>query len=303
MRTVLVRACVAAVALPLMTTWPQAQEPAAVAVDSAAGTIELVPIDPGRPWGWAVRAFMDDPDRRLYNKAKAKLLRGEQVFSHTQSRYDTDQYCEMAKHYDYTWFEMQHSRQRFDQVEDMMRACPHVGATPMIRMPDALEANMQKAYDLGVLGTIVPMVDDVIKARDAARHARFPPAGRRSQGGSGLWNDFLNPGETYRSSVNDNILVAVMIETVEGVNNAYEIASTPGIDVVILGNGDIESFSGHPTGSVEYQNLLIRVRNATYRAGKFWGNAWATYAEGNILSPDSRFHQNGPSNDGWSPER
>ena len=228
---------------------------------------------------------------------------GRSSVSHTQSRFDTDQYCEMAKHYDYTWFEMQHSRQRFDQVEDMMRACPHVGATPMIRMPDALEANMQKAYDLGVLGTIVPMVDDVIKARDAARHARFPPAGRRSQGGSGLWNDFLNPGETYRSSVNDNILVAVMIETVEGVNNAYEIASTPGIDVVILGNGDIESFSGHPTGSVEYQNLLIRVRNATYRAGKFWGNAWATYAEGNILSPDSRFHQNGPSNDGWSPNR
>ena len=301
MRAGLICAFVAAVML--VSPLPQAQEPAAVAVDFSEGSIEAIPFEAGRPWSWAVRGFMDDPDRKLYNKAKAKLLRGEQVFSHTQSRFDTDQYCEVAKHYDYTWFEMQHSRMRFDEVEDMIRACPHVGATPMIRMPDASDSNMQKAYDLGVLGTIVPMVDDVYKARDAARHARFPPAGRRSQGGSGLWDNFLNPVDTYRSSVNDNILVTVMLETVESVNNTYEIASTPGIDVVILGNGDIESFSGFSKDTPEYQDLITRVRNATYRAGKFWGNAWATYAEGNVLSPDSRFHQNGPSNDGWSSGR
>ena len=104
----------------------------------------------------------------------------------------------------------------------MMHACPGVGATPMIRMPDALEANMQKAYDLGILGTIVPTVDDVFEARDAARWARFPPIGRRSQGGSQFWNNFLNPGETYRNSIDDNVLSVVMIETVEGVDNAYE---------------------------------------------------------------------------------
>jgi 2-keto-3-deoxy-L-rhamnonate aldolase RhmA len=298
MRTTLIGAAVLALT---WAAWPQAQEPDAQPVQHPDGTLTPVPVDPGRPWGWAVKAFMDNPDRPLYNKAKAKLLSGEQVFSHTQSRFDPEQYCRMAPHYDYTWFEMQHSRLRFDQVEEMMRACPRPGAAPMIRMPDALEGSMQKAYDLGVLGTIVPMVDDVHKARDAARLARFPPAGRRSQGGSGFWDAVLNPGETYRSSVNDNILVAVMIETVEGVNNAYEIASTPGLDVVMMGNGDIESFSGYSQDSNEYQDMLTKVRDATYRAGKYWGNAWATYADGNRLSPDSRFHQNGPSNDGWSP--
>ena len=293
----------AVVALMVLAAWPQAQEPAAVAVDHAEGNLEPIPVDPGRPWGWAVRAFMDDPNRKLYNKAKAKLLAGEQVFSHTQSRFDSEQYCRTAPHYDYTWFEMQHSRLRFDQVEDMIRACPHVGATPMIRMPDALEANMQKAYDLGVLGTIIPTVDDVFEARDAARYARFPPVGRRSQGGSRLWNPLLNPDETYRNSINDNVLAVVMIESVEGVDNAYEIASTPGIDVVIMGNSDLTSFSGFPQDDDRYQNLLTKVRDATYRAGKYWGNAHSQYATGNRLSPDSRFHQNGPSNDGWSPRQ
>ena len=131
----------------------------------------------------------------------------------------------------------------------MMHACPGVGATPMIRMPDAMEANMQKAWTSACSARSCPTVDDVLEARDAANYARFPPIGRRNQGGSQFWNKFLNPGETYRNSVDDNVLTVIMIETVEGVNNALEIASTPGLDVVILGNSDLACFrvSRRPT--------------------------------------------------------
>ena len=119
------------------------------------GTLTPIAVDAGRPGGWATKGFMQHPTRKLYNTAKAKLLSGQQVFSFTQSTFNPEQYCQLAPHYDFTWFEMQHSRLRFDEVEKMMQACPGIGATPMIRMPDALEANMQKAYDLGILGTIV----------------------------------------------------------------------------------------------------------------------------------------------------
>jgi 2-keto-3-deoxy-L-rhamnonate aldolase RhmA len=310
------------VALALAAAWPSAQQTsqpataqpgqpargaraggggAAAPFKHPQGTLTPMPVDPGRPWGWATRAYMEDPNRKLYNKAKAKLLSGKQVFSFTQSTFNPEQYCAYAPHYDFVWFEMQHSTLRFDQVQSMMAACPVTGATPMIRMPDALEANMQKAYDLGVLGTIVPTVDDVLEARDASRYAHFPPQGRRSQGGSNVWNAFLNPGETYRSSINDNVLTVVMIETPEGVDNAYEIASTPGLDVVILGNSDLTSFSGFPQTDDRYEDLLTRVRDATYKAGKYWGNAGQQFSSGNKLSPDSRFHQNGKSNDGWTP--
>jgi 2-keto-3-deoxy-L-rhamnonate aldolase RhmA len=290
------------VGLALAVAWPQAQRGGrgGAPVVHAAGTLAPIPLDAGRPWGWATRAYMENPARKLYNTAKAKLLAGQQVFSFTQSTVDAEQYCMRAPHYDYTWFEMQHSRMSFADVERMIHACPHVGAIPMIRMPDALEANMTKAYDLGVLGTIIPTVDDVFEARDAARFSRYPPIGRRS-GGSQLWNQFITPPETYRNSANDNILSVVMIETLEGVDNAYEIAATPGIDVVILGNGDLASFSGFAQSDDRYQDLLTRVRNATYTAGKFWGNAGQQFATGNRLSADSRFHQNGRSHDGWVP--
>src|SRR3954469_1648275 len=71
---------------------------------------------------------------KLYNTAKQKLLEGKQVFSFTQSTFDIPGYCEAAKHFDYTWFEMQHSTLEFRDVEKMIAACPGVRAIPMVRL-------------------------------------------------------------------------------------------------------------------------------------------------------------------------
>src|SRR5271170_2812219 len=72
--------------------------------------------------------------QKLYNTAKQKLLDGKQVFSVTISKPDPQAYCEAAKHYDYTWFEMQHSTLTWADIEKMIATCPHVAATPMVRM-------------------------------------------------------------------------------------------------------------------------------------------------------------------------
>ena len=197
-----------------------------------------------RQQGWAVRQSLSDPNVKLYNNVKQKLLDGKQVFTFGIYKLDIPLYCEAAKHYDYIWFEMQHSTMSWDEVRRMILACVGVGAAPMIRMPDALESSIQKATDLGALGIIVPTVDDALEARDAARFSRYPPFGRRSAGGGGyreLWNA---PDLNYRATINDNMLVTVMIETLEGVAMADEIAATHGVDVIILGNNDLSSFSG-----------------------------------------------------------
>lgn len=237
---------------------------------------------------------------KLYNTAKQKLLDGKQVFSFTQSKMNVDAYCEAAKHYDFTWFEMQHSTLEFADVEKMIAACPHVAATPMIRLPDAQEWHIQHTTDIGALGVIVPTVDDVDRAREAAKWSRYPPVGRRSAGANqatGLWG--IN-GINYRQTINDNMLVVVMIETPTGVANAYDIASVPGIDVVIIGNNDLSSFSGFSQTDDRYHQLVQKVHDDTLRAGKIFGQANAMYATG-PYSKDGYFFQNGPSNDGWQP--
>ena len=237
---------------------------------------------------------------KLYNVAKQKLLDGKQVFSFTQSTFDVDDYCEHAKHYDFTWFEMQHSTLEFKDIEKMIAACPHAGAAPMIRLPDAQEWHIQHSTDIGVLGVIVPTVDDVDRAREAAKWSRYPPIARRSSGtgqAASLWG--IN-GINYRQTIDENMLVVVMIETPTGVANAFDIASVPGIDVVIIGNNDLSSFSGYPQTDDRYHQLVQKVHDEVLRAGKIFGQANQMYSKG-PYSKDSMFFQNGPSNDGWEP--
>ena len=217
---------------------------------------------------------------------------------------DIKGYCEAAKHYDYTWFEMQHSTLEFKDIEAMIAACPHVTAIPMIRLPDAQEWHIQHATDIGVLGVIVPTVDDVDRAREGAKWSRYPPVARRSSGqgqARALWG--IN-GIDYAKTINDNMLVVIMIETPTGVANAFDIASVPGVDVVILGNNDLSQFSGFPQimppapPDPRYWGLVTKVHDDTLRAGKIFGQANAKYATG-PLSEDAKFFQNGPSLDGW----
>lgn len=260
-----------------------------------------VPVD-SRGWGWMSKSYLSpNAQRPLWNQAKEELFQDKKVTSVTISTFNPEQYCEARKHWDYVWFEMQHATLTFAEVQKMIAACPGVkGAAPMIRMPDALEANIQKATDLGVMGIIMPTVDDALEARDTARFSRFPPFGRRSSGGntaSRFWSDA--PGG-YRQTINDNFLVVVMLETIESIINADEIANTFGLDVVIQGNSDLAAFSGWSQTDERYHQLLVLSRNATLKAGKYWGNAGQQYLTGHPLSEDTRFVQNGPSNDGFA---
>lgn len=300
-------ACAAAIAI-LMLPALYGQAPAQNAPGSRpasgkliGGTIEPAKADE-RGWGWQVKAVMNPATPRpLYNRAKERLLQDKQITSYTISSFDPELYCEVGKHFDYIWFEMQHSTMSYDEVRRMIVACPGVGAAPMIRMPDALESSIQKATDLGALGIIVPTVDDALEARDAARFSRYPPFGRRSAGGGAyreLWN---RPGLNYRATINDNMLVTVMIETLEGVAMASEIAATHGVDVVMIGNNDMSNFSGWSQNDPRYQDAIIKVHDAALKYGKYYGNAGEQYLSGYAVSADTRMVQNGPACDGWRP--
>ncbi len=207
----------------------------------------------------------------------------------------------MRKHYDFVWFEMQHSTMTYKDVETMIAAGEETGepgATPFLRIPDEQESTIQKATDIGCLGLILPTVDTPEQAQAVARFARYPPVARRSTGAGqapSIWeNDYLN---TY----NDNVVVAVMIETPEGVANAYDIASVPGVDVVLIGNFDLHRFSGIPMEDPRYQKMIEDIRDGVVRAGKVFGCANYIYSKGNPVSKDALFFQNGPAHDGYEP--
>src|SRR5262245_43724814 len=159
---------------------------------------------------------------RMYNTAKQKMLARKPLIGGTVSSPDPNIYCAMASAgFDYLWIEMQHSPLTYSDVAKMIWACRGTPAMPFIRVPDATESDIQKATDIGALGIIVPTVDTVEKAEAAVKWSKYPPAGRRSQGG-GQYRELW--GNDYRQTANDNMLVVVMIETPDGVANAEKIA-------------------------------------------------------------------------------
>ena len=211
---------------------------------------------------------------RIFNTVKAKLAAGERVVGGTVSTPDPDIYCAMANSgFDFMWIEMQHSPLTYTDVARMIWACRGAPAIPFIRVPNATEGDIQKATDIGALGIIVPMVDDADKIRNAVTFAKFPPMGKRSQGGGqyrALW------GNDYRRTANDNIMIIAMIESPAGVANAAEIAGVPGVDVVFAASSDLGSFSGKRQGDPEYEALVTAIEAGTLGADRLLGGplAW-----------------------------
>jgi 2-keto-3-deoxy-L-rhamnonate aldolase RhmA len=269
---------------------------------SGAWGANALPVD-SRGWGWMSKAYVSDGYKRpFWNQAKELLFSGKQVTSFTIGAFDPTLYCEVRKHYGFVWFEMQHSTMSWDDVAKMIAACPGPdGAAPFIRMPDQNESSIQKAADLGAIGLIFPTIRDGHQALEAARYSRFPPFGRRSSGAGQAATVWSKVPGGYQNTFNDNMMVVVMLETIDGIVNADEIAGTFGVDVVIQGNNDLSRFSGWAQTDPRYQSMLSISRNASLRAGKWWGNAGQQYLTGNPLSADVRFVQNGPSMDGWTP--
>jgi len=214
-----------------------------------------------------------------YNTVKTKLAAGQQVVGGTVSTNDVNIYCAMANAgFDFLWIEMQHSPLTYQEVAAMIRVCPGP-AIPFIRVPDANEGDIQKAVDIGALGIIIPMVDSMEKIENAITFAKYPPLGKRSQGG-GQYGALYGRG--YRQSANDNIMIVAMIENPEGVKLARKIAGLEHVDVVFAASSDIGSFSGYRQGDAPYEALITSIKDATLGAGKYLAgpSAWKGTRDG-----------------------
>ena len=232
--------------------------------------------------GIAIFAPAHSQDVRIFNTVKQKLADGGRVVGVTVATADPDIYCAVANAgFDFVWIEMQHSPLTFTDSARMIWACRDAPAIPFIRVPTATEGDIQKATDIGALGIIVPMVDDIDEIRNAVTYAHYPPMGKRSQGG-GQYRSLY--GDDYRAAANENIMVVAMIEQPAGVEIVEQVANVDGVDVVFVASSDLGSFTGLPQGNPEYEALVTRVKDATLSAGRAvggplsWMNERAEYA-------------------------
>ena len=233
------------------------------------GAVNQGPFDPAT---WKYGPAFDPPaGSKIWNPVKLKMMQGAKVTGGTLfSATDPATYCAMANAgYDFIWTEMQHDPRDWDAVARMWRTCPYAKAVPGVRVAYTDEREIQHALDAGALVVVVPTVDSLAEAIDARNWTYFPPLGRRSLGGgqafdAAMWGGV--PGG-YRNTINDNIVLVLMIETLEGLKHADEIAKVPGVTAVFAASGDLGNFSGYRQGSPDYERAINIVHDAAIKAG------------------------------------
>ena len=234
-----------------------------------AGAVNTGPFDPAT---WKYGTAFDAPaGSKVWNPVKLKMMQGGKVTGGTLfNSTDPAIYCAMANAgYDFIWTEMQHDARDWEAVARMWRTCPNAKAVPGVRVAYTDEREIQHALDAGALVVVVPTVDTLEEAIEARNWTYFPPLGRRSNGGgqafdANMWGGV--PGG-YRNTINDNVVLVLMIETLEGLKNADAIAKVPGVTAVFAASGDLGNFSGFRQGSPDYERAINIVHDAAIKAG------------------------------------
>src|SRR3954467_6147854 len=233
------------------------------------GAVNQGPFEAG-PWKYG-GAFAPPAGTKSWNPVKIKMMQGAKLTGGTvRAAGEPTTYCAMANAgYDFIWTEKQHAPTSWDNAVKAWQSCPRAKAVPGARIAYTDEKEIQQALDGGALVLVVPTVDTVAEAIQARDWAFFPPLGRRSLGGGAafapeMWGSV--PGG-YRNTINDNLVLVLMIETLEGLKNADEIAKVPGVTAVFAASGDLGNFSGFKQGDPDYERAINIVHDAAIKAG------------------------------------
>jgi len=140
---------------------------------------------------------------------------------------------------DWIIVDLEHGPIDLGSAHAMITATSGTPCVPMVRIA-ANEPWLAKApMDLGALGINFPMICNRADAEKAVRSVRYPPKGDR------LWGPFHAPFRwgasmaDYMATADDDMICMITIEHVEAVEHIDEIMATPGIDLAVIGPGDL----------------------------------------------------------------
>ncbi len=168
--------------------------------------------------------------------------------------------------FDWVCVDTQHGLIGYDHLVPMLQALSATATPTLVRVSWNHPNEIMKALDAGAHGVIVPMVNNREEARQAVDAVRFPPLGRRSYGPT---RAAIRQPDWSTAGADDDVFLAVMIETREGLENIDEILSVPGVDGIYLGPNDLAVTHGLPPSSEgdapEHRALIERAVEACRR--------------------------------------
>ena len=149
--------------------------------------------------------------------------------------------AEQLAHSGYDWLlvDTQHGPMGNERLSGMLAGVGSGGAASIVRVGGyADRPGIQQSLDMGADGVLVPYINTADEARAAVSCCRYPTAGTRSVY---FPQRSMNKGGLlgYAGAANDNVIVALQVETADCIKNIDEIAAVPGVDILFLGQNDL----------------------------------------------------------------
>jgi len=149
--------------------------------------------------------------------------------------------AEQLAHSGYDWLlvDTQHGPMGNERLSGMLAGVGSGGAASIVRVGGyADRPGIQQSLDMGADGVLVPYINTAEEARAAVSCCRYPTAGTRSVY---FPQRSMNKGGLlgYAGAANDNVIVALQVETADCIRNIDEIAAVPGVDMLFLGQNDL----------------------------------------------------------------
>src|SRR5271165_2094713 len=149
--------------------------------------------------------------------------------------------AEQLSHSGYDWLlvDSQHGPMNYEKLSAMLSGISNGGAKSLVRVGSYSDRpGIQQSLDIGADGVLVPYINTAEEARQAVSCARYPTAGtrsvyfpQRSMNKAGLLG--------YAGAANDNVILALQVETADCIKNIDEIAAVKGVDMLFLGQNDL----------------------------------------------------------------
>lgn len=173
---------------------------------------------------------------------------------------------------DFLCIDWEHSQIGRGEIEALVRAADVHRVPAMVRVPGHAPEWIAAALDAGAAGVLVPRVSTAAQAQAAVRATRYPPLGERGVG-PGRASAYGYRIPDYLKAANQTLLLAVQVETAEGLERIEEITAVEGVDVIFIGPGDLSVSIGAlgPDGAPKLEAAIRAIIRAAKSAGRTVG--------------------------------
>lgn len=146
--------------------------------------------------------------------------------------------------FDWILFDTEHAPNELQQLIGQLQAIRGTPVQAMVRPAANDPVLIKRLLDIGFRNVLVPFVQTAKEAACAVAATRYPPKGIRGVSAYQRNNGYGRI-DGYFELIDDNITVAVQIESKEAIANLRTIAATPGVDAIFVGPGDLAASFGH----------------------------------------------------------